>query len=119
MTDAKNLFNLPTDLFDMVCEKTNGHPEDPELIYRVLCEEIEIQVAGAYEHPEEEGRFMTIMQCALILEGMKKDAAVRMRLICCECFESLVDNEDGIKSCNNPSCSKYFVENPKKRWGQG
>jgi len=119
MTEAKNLFNLPPDLFDLVCEKTNGHPEDPELIYRVLCEEIEIQVAGAYEHPEEEGRFMTIMQCALILEGMKKDAAVRMGLICSECFESLVDNEDGIKSCNNPSCSKYFVENPKKCWGQG
>jgi hypothetical protein len=95
MTEAKNLFNLPPDLFDLVCEKTNGHPE------------------------EEGGRFPTIMQCALILESMRKDAAVRMRLICSECFESLVDNEDGIKSCNNPSCSKYFVENPKKRWGQG
>jgi hypothetical protein len=108
MTEAKNLFNLPSDLFDLVCEKTNSHPEDPELIYRVLCEEIEIQVAGAYEHPEEEGRFQKIMQCALTLEGLRKDAAVAMRQICGECFESLVDNENGMGSCNNPGCSKYL-----------
>src|SRR5450756_1213888 len=72
MTEAKNLFNLPPDLFDLVSEKIKDyqkdHPEDPELIYRILCDEIEIQVAGAYEHPEEEGRFPTIMQCALTLE---------------------------------------------------
>jgi hypothetical protein len=89
------------------------------LVYQVLCQEIEIQISQAHDHPEEGRRFPTIMQCALILEGMRKDAAVRMGLICSECFESLVDNEDGIKSCNNPSCSKYFVENPKKCWGQG
>ena len=57
MTDAKNLFNLPPDLFELVCEKIKAyhkdHPEDPELIYRILCDEIERQVAGAYEHPEE------------------------------------------------------------------
>ncbi|MFZ3169015.1 MAG: hypothetical protein WA130_15490 [Candidatus Methanoperedens sp.] len=118
MTDIKNLFNLPPDVFDLVCEKIQD-PEDPVLVYQVLCQEIEVQISQAHDHPEDGGRFPTIMQCALILEGMRKDAAVRMRLICSECFESLVDNEDGIKSCNNPSCSKYFVENPKKRWGQG
>jgi hypothetical protein len=109
MTETKNLFNLPPDLFDLVCEKTNGHPEDPELIYRVLCEEIEIQVAGAYEHPEEEGRFMTIMQCALIMENLRKDAAVRMKRICKECFEPLTNDGDGTTSCNTRGCSLYFV----------
>jgi len=112
MTDAKNLFNLPPDLFELVCERIKDyqkdHPEDPELIYRILCDEIEIQVAGAYEHPEEEGRFLTIMQCVLTLESLRKDAAVAMGLICGDCFVSLVDNENGTGSCNNPGCSKYL-----------
>jgi hypothetical protein len=31
MTEAKNLFNLPPDLFDLVCEKIQD-PEDPVLV---------------------------------------------------------------------------------------
>jgi len=111
MTDAKNLFNLPPDVFELVCEKIKDyqkdHPEDSELIYRILCDEIEIQVAGAYEHPEEEGRFPTIMQCALILESLRKDAAVCMGRICRECFELLTEHDDG--TCNNQGCSLYLV----------
>jgi hypothetical protein len=107
MTDAKNLFNLPPDLFDLVCEKSHD-PEDLVLVYQVLCQEIEIQISQARDHPEECGRFPTIMQCALTLEGLRKDAAVAMRQICGECFESLVDNENGTGSCNNPGCSKYL-----------
>ncbi|MDO8724641.1 MAG: hypothetical protein Q7J35_01065 [Candidatus Methanoperedens sp.] len=111
MTNIKNLFNLPPDVFDLVCEKSQD-PEDPVMVYQALCQEIEIQVAGAYEHPEEYGRFMTIIQCALILENLRKDAAIRMRRICKECFEPLVADGDGTVSCNNPQCSLYFVNKP-------
>ncbi len=108
MANAKNVFNLPPDMFDLVCEKSQD-PENPVLVYQVLCQEIEIQVAGAYEHPEEDGRFMTIMQCALILENLRKDAAVRMKRICKECFEPLTNDGDGTTSCNTRGCSLYFV----------
>ncbi|MCE8425956.1 MAG: hypothetical protein J5U17_09300 [Candidatus Methanoperedens sp.] len=108
MTDAKNLFNLPPDLFDLVCEKSQD-PEDPVLVYQVLCQEIEIQISQVCDHPEEDGRLPTIMQCALILESLRKDAAVGMRRICKECFEPLVEDTDGTKSCNTQGCSLYFV----------
>jgi len=106
MTDAKNLFNLPPDVFDLVCEKSQD-PEDPVLVYQVLCQEIEIQILQARDHPEEGGRFPTIMQCALILESLRKDAAVCMGRICRECFEPLTDHDDG--TCNNQGCSLYLV----------
>ncbi|MFZ3166652.1 MAG: hypothetical protein WA130_03480 [Candidatus Methanoperedens sp.] len=108
MTDAKNLFNLPPDLFDLVCEKCRD-PEDPVLVYQVLCQEIEIQISQARDHPEEGGRFPTIMQCALIMESLRKDAAVCMGRICRECFEPLTNDGDGTTSCNTRGCSLYFV----------
>jgi len=106
MTDAKNLFNLPPDLFDLVCEKCRD-PEDSVIVYQVLCQEIEIQISQARDHPEEDGRFLTIMQCALILESLRKDAAVCMGRICRECFELLTEHDDG--TCNNQGCSLYLV----------
>ncbi len=115
MTDAKNLFNLPPDLFDLVCEKSQD-PEDPVLVYQVLCQEIEIQISQACDHPEEDGRFPTIMQCVLILESLRKDAAVCMGHICRECFEPLVEDQDRTVSCNTPGCSLYFVNvTPERR----
>jgi hypothetical protein len=108
MTEAKNLFNIPPDLFDLVCEKIQD-PEDPVLVYQVLCQEIEIQISQARDHPEEGGRFPTIMQCALILESLRKDAAVCMGRICRECFELLTDHDDGTALCNNQGCSLYLV----------
>lgn len=108
MTDAKNLFNLPPDLFELVCEKSQD-PEDPVLVYRVLCQEIEIQISQARDYPEEGGRFPTIMQCALILESLRKDAAVCMGRICRECFEPFTDHDDGTALCTNQGCSLYFV----------
>ena len=108
MTNTKNLFNLPPDVFDLVCEKSQD-PEDPVLVYQVLCQEIEIQISQARDHPEEGGRFPTIMQCVLILESLRKDAAVGMKRICRECFEPLVEDNDGTKSCNTQGCSLYFV----------
>ena len=108
MTNIKNLFNLPPDVFDLVCEKSQD-PEDPVMVYQVLCQEIEIQISQARDYPEEDGRFPTIMQCALILESLRKDAAVGMRHICKECFEPLVDDQDYTVSCNTPGCSLYSV----------
>jgi hypothetical protein len=108
MTEAKNLFNLPPDLFDLVCEKSQN-PEDPVLVYQVLCQEIEIQISQTFDHPEEGGRFPKIMQCALILESLRKDAAVCMGRICRECFELLAKDSDGTTSCNNQGCSLYLV----------
>lgn len=106
MTDAKNLFNLPPDIFDLVCEKSQD-PEDPVMVYQVLCQEIEIQISQARDQPEECGRFPTIMQCSLILESLRKDAAVCMGRICRECFELLTEHDDG--TCNNQGCSLYLV----------
>jgi len=108
MTDAKNLFNLPPDMFDLVCEKSPD-PEDPVLVYQVLSQEIEIKISQARDHPEESGRFLTIIQCALILESLRKDAAVCMGRICRECFEPLTNDGDGTTSCNTQGCSLYFV----------
>ena len=108
MTDAKNLFNLPPDVFELVCEKSQD-PEDPVMVYQALCQEIEIQISQARDHPEEGGRFPTIMQCALIMESLRKDAAVRMKRICKECFEPLTNDGDGTTSCNTRGCSLYFV----------
>jgi hypothetical protein len=108
MTDAKNLFNLPPDLFDLVCEKSPD-PEDPVMVYQVFCQEIEIQISQARDHPEDGGRFPTIMQCALIMESLRKDAAVGMRRICKECYEPLTNDGDGTTSCNTRGCSLYFV----------
>jgi hypothetical protein len=108
MANIKNLFNLPPDMFDLVCEKSQD-PEDPVAVYQILCQEIEVQVAGALEHPEEDGRFPTIMQCALILENLRKDAAISMGIICRECFEPLTDNGDDTASCNSSRCSLYIV----------
>ncbi|VVB60566.1 Uncharacterised protein [uncultured archaeon] len=82
----QNKFNLPPDLYELVCEKAGTpttfedslvtfeepmNPEDPKVIYDILLQEIEIQAAGARGHPEEVGRFPTIMQCALILEYLR------------------------------------------------
>ena len=108
MANAKNVFNLPPDMFDMVCEKSQD-PENPVLVYQALCQEIDIQISQARDLPEENGRFMTIMQCALILENLRKDAAVRMKRICKECFEPLTNDGDGTTSCNTRGCSLYFV----------
>lgn len=108
MTDSKNLFNLPPDLFELVCEKSQD-PEDPVMAYQILCQEIEIQISQACVHPEEGGRFPAIMQCALIMENLRKDVAVRMKRICKECFEPLTNDGDGTTSCNTQGCSLYFV----------
>ena len=116
MTDAKNLFNLPPEVFDLVCEKSQD-PEDPVMVYQVLCQEIEIQISQARDHPEEDGRLPTIMQCALILESLRKDAAVCMRRICKECFEPLTNDGDGTTtSCNTRGCSLYFVNVTPESW---
>src|SRR5659263_364046 len=103
MTDDKNLFNLPPDIFDLVCEKSPD-PEDPVLVYQVLCQEIEIQISQARDHPEEDGRLQAIVQCALILESLRKETAVRMKHICKECFGPLVEDIDSTKSCNTQGC---------------
>ncbi len=120
MTTSKrpiqNKYNLPPDLFELVCEKSCYHdtgspgmldPEDPIVIYDILLQEIEIQAAGAAGHPEEDGRFPTIMQCALILEHLRQDAAVKKGIICKECFEPLLELSDGAV-CDNPKCSLYL-----------
>lgn len=109
MTDFKNKFDLPPGLFSLVCEKSEN-PEDPIEVYQILCQEIEIQIAQAYDCPEEDGRFPTIMQCALILEHLRQDVAVRKGRICKECFEPLADSGDGTFSCDNPKCGLYYVE---------
>ncbi len=115
MANVKNVFNLPPDVFDLVCEKSQD-PEDPVMVYQVLCQEIEIQISQARDHPEEGGRFPTIMQCALIMENLRKDAAVRMKRICKECFEPLTNDSDGTTSCNTRGCSLYFVNvTPERR----
>ena len=115
MANVKNVFNLPPDVFDLVCEKSQD-PEDPVMVYQVLCQEIEIQISQARDHPEEDGRFPTIMQCALIMESLRKDAAVRIRRICRECFEPLTNDSDGTTSCNTRGCSLYFVNvTPERR----
>ncbi|MDO8726590.1 MAG: hypothetical protein Q7J35_11030 [Candidatus Methanoperedens sp.] len=115
MANVKNVFNLPPDVFDLVCEKSQD-PEDPVMVYQVLCQEIEIQISQARDHPEEGGRFPTIMQCALIMESLRKDAAVRMKRICKECFEPLTNDGDGTTSCNIRGCSLYFVNvTPERR----
>ncbi len=115
MTYSKNLFNLPPDVFELVCEKSQD-PEDPVMVYQVLCQEIDIQISQARDHPEDGGRFPTIMQCALIMENLRKDAAVRMKRICKECFEPLTNDSDGTTSCNTRGCSLYFVNvTPERR----
>ena len=99
---VKNVFNLPPDVFDLVCEKSKV-PEDPVAAYDILCQEIEIQISQARDHPEEGGRFPTIMQCTLILEGLRKTVAVKQGSNCKECFEPV---EEGI--CENTRCSLYM-----------
>jgi hypothetical protein len=111
--EVRNRYNLPPDLFDLVCEKSKN-PEDPVEVYQVLCQETEIQIAQAYDYPEEDGRFPMIMQCALILEYLRKDAAVQKGKICKECFEPLIDFDDGTFSCENPKCGLYFIEQRRR-----
>ena len=67
-----NKYDLPPSLFDLVMEKA-GNPEDPKDIYKVLCDELDLQLGNAIDHPEEDGRFPTILQCAHILEYLRKE----------------------------------------------
>ena len=112
MAKINNLFNLPPDVFDLMCEKCgafNSNPEDPVAVFDVLCQEINLQLDQAREYPEEGGRFNRIAQCVLILENIREDVAVSKGAICRECFELLTANDDETASCNNPRCSLYMV----------
>ncbi len=76
--EIQNKFDLPPSLFAMVCEKTEN-PENARDVYDILLQEIEIQAAAATDYPNEEGRFPTIMQCALILEGLRNEPGTQDR----------------------------------------
>ena len=79
MAKINNLFNLPPDVFDLICEKCgelNNDPEDPVAVFDILCQEINIQLSQAQEYPEEAGRFNRIAFCALVLENIREDVAV-------------------------------------------
>lgn len=108
VTYPQNKFDLLPSLFALVCEKANN-PESARDVYDVLLQEIEIQTSQAYDHPDEDGRFSTIMQCALTLEELRHRVAVDEGLICKECFEPLLDLSNA-SVCENQKCPLYMAE---------
>jgi hypothetical protein len=109
----QNKFNLPPDMFSLVCERAED-PLKARDVYDALLNEVQIQLDESHREPQD-AAFIMIAQYALILNDIAQKVAVDEGIICSECFEPLepVEGDEGYFVCENRMC-KLWLKHVKR-----